>query len=89
MANKVLFNCSILGPTVGRVFSVEALQSETVDQLKNAVKKNKPRLDQIYASDLDIYMVSDLHVTHPLVYSSPRLNVWHDTFAALETPYKG
>ena len=90
MANKVLFNCSILGPTVGRVFSVEALQSITVNQLKDAVKeKKKSRIGHMDGDELDIYMVSDLHVTHPLVYSSPRLNVWHDTFAALETPYKG
>ena len=66
MANKVSFNCSILGPTVGRVFSVEVLQSITVSQLKDAVKNNRPRLDHIDADELDIYMVSDLHVTHPL-----------------------
>ena len=74
MANKVLFNCSILGPTVERVFSVEVLQSITVNQLKDAVKeKKKSRIGHINGDELDIYMVSDLHVTHPLVYSSPRL----------------
>ena len=52
-------------------------------------KAIQSRLNHLGADELDIYMVSDLHVTHPLVYSSPRLNVWHDTFAALETSCKG
>jgi hypothetical protein len=74
MASEVLFNCSILGPTVERVFSVEVLQSITVNQLKDVVKeKKKSRIGHIDSDELDIYMVSDLHVTHPLVYFSSRL----------------
>ena len=60
MDEQILLNCSILGPDVERIFSVEILRSESVRQLKQAIKEEKaPELDHIDADELDIYKVRD------------------------------
>jgi len=85
MANEILLNCSILGPNVGRTFSVTISRDRAVDALKDAIKeKKKPRLDHMDADDLDLWKVSDL--IHNVLDMAD--NVWRDTFEALGSPSK-
>ncbi len=59
MSDNILLNCSILGPDVGRAFSVQVSPKATVDQLKEAIKKKKEHdLSHIDADRLDLWKVS-------------------------------
>lgn len=51
-----LFNCSILGPDVERLFPVRILPGRTIGELKNLIKEVGGI--QVVASRLDIWRVS-------------------------------
>jgi len=58
-SDEIKLWCSILGPSVERLFSVDILRDRTVGHLKDAIKKEvAPRLNHIAASSLDIWKVS-------------------------------
>ncbi len=59
MADDILLNCSILGPTVERVFYVRISPQATIAELKEAIKKKKEHdLSHIDADRLDLWKVS-------------------------------
>jgi hypothetical protein len=60
MDSLIVLNCSILGDKIDRLFSIEISRTKNISMLKDAIKENqKPKLDSVTASDLDIYMVSN------------------------------
>ena len=60
MDQQLSLYCSILGDDVGRPFGVRISSSQSVDDLKDAIKKKKEnKLAHIDADELDIYKVSD------------------------------
>ena len=83
MADKISLCCSILGPDVGRVFSVKISRGEIVDALKDAIKEKKaPELDHIAADKFDIWKASE-HAQPPATIG----DISH-TFAAPYSPFR-
>jgi len=57
--NTFLLNCFVLGDNEKREFPVEIARDKNVGILKDEIKKRQaPRLDDIVASDLDLWMVN-------------------------------
>jgi hypothetical protein len=62
MSDMLNLNCWLLGDDPRRVFSVKIAKSETVDDLKKAIKEDSSRknyFNDVDAADLDLWKVRD------------------------------